>query len=168
MKKRVLAVMPMVSLFIFLVVGLYLDKWLLGATAFLLIPLSVILLTGNPWKRLSESMPLIALTVFLVLGFGFNAWNPGWVVFLSIPLVNMLMEGRLQPRKLVGIGIAVIYVLLGLFTNLGWHPTWLIFLLIPIINTLFFPQKFAYMNINGQTIKDKFKKIIIDHEEDAD
>lgn len=168
MKKRVLAVMPLVSLFIFLAVGLYLEKWLLGATAFLLIPLSVMLLTGNPWKRLSESMPLIALTVFLILGFGFDAWNPGWVVFFSIPLVNMITEGRLRPRKLVGIAIAIIYVLLGLFTELGWHPTWLIFLLIPIINTLFFPQRFAYMHINGQTLKEKFKSIIIDHEEDAD
>ena len=96
MKKRVLAVMPLISLFIFLFVGLYFEQWAWGWIAFLLVPLSWILLSNYPWKRLADVMPFVALIVFLWLGFSFDLWHPGWVIFFSIPLVDLISSKRLE------------------------------------------------------------------------
>lgn len=163
MKKRILAAVPMISLLAFLIAGLYYENWSLGWTFFLLIPLSWILLTGNPLKKISESMPFIALLIFLWLGFGFNLWHPGWVVFLLVPLSNMILERRLRARKVVGILVIGAYIAYGLIIK-EWHPGWIMLLLIPIINTIFFPQSHAYVSFNSESIKSRFKKIIINHE----
>ncbi|TVP85674.1 MAG: hypothetical protein EA375_03670 [Acholeplasmataceae bacterium] len=159
-KNRVIAAMPLISLLLFLFAGLYLENWNLGWTFFLLIPLSIVLLTGKPLKRLSEVMPFISLIVFLWLGFGFELWHPGWAVFLLIPLVNILVDGKIPPRKLVGLLITGGYLAIGLVTD-QWHPTWIIFLLIPIINTIFFPQQSAYVSMTRNSFKNRFKDIII-------
>ncbi len=167
MKKRILSAVPLISVLLFLASGLYLNNWSLGWTFFLLIPISWILLTGNPLKRLSESMPLLCVVAFLWLGFGFELWHPGWVVFLLIPLVNLIVEKRIDARKLVGVFVTAAFLTIGFITN-EWHPTWIIFLLIPIINTLFFPQKNAFVNFGAESIKAKFKNIIIEHEKKDD
>jgi len=160
MKKRLLAATPMISLFLFLGAGLFLTNWKLGWTFFLLIPLSWVLLTGNPLKRLNEAMPLISLVIFLWLGFGFEWWHPGWMVFLLIPLVNLIVERKLDGRKIVGILVTATYITIGLLFEDMWHPTWIMFLLIPIINTIFFPQKSAYVSFNSTTLKHKFRDIV--------
>ncbi|PKK98204.1 MAG: hypothetical protein CVV57_08035 [Tenericutes bacterium HGW-Tenericutes-2] len=165
--KRILAVVPLISLMLFLISGLYYEKWNLGWTFFLLIPISSILLTGNPWKRLSEMMPLISLTVFLWIGFGFGLWHPGWIVFLLIPIVNLIVEKKINARKLVGILVVAAYITLGFLYN-EWDRAWILFFLIPIINTIFFPQKNAYFSFTKENIKSKINKIIIDQDDDKD
>ena len=165
MRRRVLAATPMISLFLFLLSGLYFKNWQLGLTFFLLIPISTILLTGRFKRRINEVMPLLCLTIFLILGLGFKLWNPGWVVFLLIPLTTFIMDGRLEPRKIVSFTVTMAFIGIGLGTG-KWHPTWIIFLLIPIINTIFFPEKHAYIRFSTH-IKDKFKNIII-AEQDED
>ncbi len=142
MRRRIIAVTPLVSLLLFLVAGLYLENWPLGWTFFLLIPLSLILLNRHPLKKLPEMMPFISLLVFLWLGFGFDLWHPGWLVFLSIPLVTMIIERKISPRKLVALLVAAAYVTYGLLMH-EWHPTWIVFLLIPIINTIFSHKNIA-------------------------
>ncbi|MFU8792928.1 MAG: hypothetical protein ACNA7K_02795 [Acholeplasmataceae bacterium] len=166
MKRRLLAATPMISIFLFLGAGLVYDNWRIAWTFFLLIPLSVMLLTGNPIKRLSEAMPLIALTIFLWLGFGWDLWNPGWAVFLLIPLFNFIAKGRLEPRKMVSFLVTISFIVIGLTTG-SWHPTWIIFLLIPIINTLFFPEPNAFMTVKTFNFKDKVRTYV-DAEVDDD
>ncbi len=164
MRKRLLAATPMISVFLFLLSGLYFKNWVLGLSFFLLVPISAILLTGQFKRRISEAIPLIALTTFLILGFGFQLWNPGWVVFLLIPLVNFINTGRLEPRKLVSFTVTMAFIGIGLGTG-KWHPTWIIFLLIPIINTLFFPEKHGWARY-GEELKRKYRTIIsVDPEE---
>lgn len=164
MKKRLLAAMPLISLLLFLIAWLYYKNIELGATFFLLIPLSWILLTGNIFKRLSEIMPFISLLLFLWLGFGFGLWHPGWLVFLLTPLTNILVERKIDARKMVGILVTAAYITVGLMYD-TWHPTWIMFLLIPIINTLFFPQKNAYVTIKTRSFR--FDKVVdADIEED--
>ncbi|MFH2116644.1 MAG: hypothetical protein ABII85_01230 [Bacillota bacterium] len=165
-KRRIIAVMPMISLLLFLGAGLYLNNWQLGWTFFLLIPVSWIILTGRPFKKLSEIMPMVSLIVFLWLGFGFDLWHPGWMVFLLVPIVNLIVERNINGRKMVGLLITGSYIAIGLTTQ-QWHPTWIMFLLIPIINTIFFPQKHAFVNFNTESIKSKFRNII-EEERDED
>ena len=165
MRKRLMAAMPMISLFLFLGSGLFLDNWQLGWTFFFLIPLSWILLTGKSLKRINEAMPFICLVVFLWLGFGLDLWRYAWMVFLLIPLVNLVVERKLDARKIVGIAVTATYITIGLLFEDMWHPTWIMFLLIPIINTIFFPQKSAYVSFNSETLKHKFRDIV-DYEDD--
>lgn len=167
LKRRIIAVMPLISLLLFLGAGLFLDKWALGWTFFLLIPVSWILLTGQPLKRLSEIMPMISLILFLWLGFGLELWHSGWLVFLLVPIVNLIVEKRINARKMVGLVITAAYIAIGLIWN-EWHPTWIIFLLIPIINTIFFPQKNAFVEFRTENIRSRFRNIIIDEEKDED
>ncbi|MCF7930078.1 MAG: hypothetical protein K9L02_01040 [Acholeplasmataceae bacterium] len=166
-KRRIIAVMPLISLLLFLGAGLYLENWSLGWTFFLLIPISWILLTGKPFKKLSEIMPMVSLILFLWLGFGFDLWHPGWMVFLLVPIVNLIVEKKINARKLVGIIVTGSYIAIGLITD-EWHPTWIMFLLIPIINTIFFPQKNAFVEFGTESIKNRFRNIIIDEEKDED
>src|SRR3989339_785442 len=81
MNKRIIAAMPLISVMLFLFFGLYKNNWSLGATFFFLIPMSWILLSRNPLRRLSDMMPMIALAVFLWIGFGFKVWHPTCLVF---------------------------------------------------------------------------------------
>jgi hypothetical protein len=166
MKKRIIEVVPIISLMLFFIFGLYFENWNLGATFFLLIPVSWILLTGNPWKKLSEIIPLISLMIFLWIGLSTGIWHPTWLVFLLIPLVNIIVEKRITSRKLVGIVVVGLYIAIGFLTPEGWEKGWVVFLLIPIVNTLFFPQKNAYVNFSKDQFKTKFKNIIIEEEKD--
>ncbi|HRX45020.1 MAG TPA: hypothetical protein P5091_03160, partial [Acholeplasmataceae bacterium] len=100
MKKRIIAAMPLISLMLFLFFGLYDGNWSLGASFFFLIPISWVLLSKKPLKRLSDIMPLVALAVFLWIGFGFKIWHPTWLIFLAVPLVNLIVEKRIDARKL--------------------------------------------------------------------
>ena len=164
MKKRIIAATPLISLALFLFFGLYNDNWSLGATFFLLIPMSWVLLSPNPWRRLSDIMPIIALASFLCIGFGFDIWHPTWLVFFAVPLINLIIDKKIDVRKLVAILVTAAYVTIGLITE-EWHPTWIIFFLIPIINTIFFPKKTSIIYAN-ESFKSKIRHFVIDEEKD--
>lgn len=164
MNRRIIAAMPLISLLLFLFFGLFDDNWSLGASFFFLIPISWVLLSRHPWKRLSEIMPLVALAVFLWIGFGFDVWHPTWLIFLSVPLVNMIVERKITMRKAVGIVISATYIAIGLITDI-WHPTWIMFLLIPIINTIFFPPQSSILYAKG-SIRSKIRHYVIDEEKE--
>jgi len=141
MRERIVAAMPLISLALFLTSGLVWERWGLGVSFFLLIPLSTLILTKKPLKKLNQLMPLIALTLFLWLWLGFDLAHPGWVVFLLIPLANIVLNPRADARTAVTFLVSVAYVVLGLTIDGFWHPGWLIFFLIPIVNIIFFPTK---------------------------
>lgn len=166
MKKRIIAATPLISVMLFLFFGLYDDNWSLGATFFLLIPMSWVLLSSKPWNRLSDIMPLVALAVFLWIGFGFKVWHPTWLVFLAIPLVNLIVDKKIDLRKMVAILVTALYVTIGLITE-EWHPTWIIFFLIPIINTIFLPKKTSIIYAN-ESFRSKIRHYVIDEEKDDD
>jgi len=161
MKQRVIAATPLISIFLFLVSGFVLENWWLGATFFLLNPLSWVLFTGDTKRRINQSMPFITLLIFLWLAFGFDLAHPGWVVFFAIPISDTILNGKYNMRKLVTLSATVAFLLLG-FLGDYWHPGWLVFLLIPIVNTLFFPNKNSFIFIN----KTEFKSHIHDFVDD--
>ncbi len=169
MKERFVAVTPLVSLLLFLFSGFVLDSWALGMTFFLLIPISWVLISSNPLRRLYQLTPLISLTLFLWLAFGFNLAHPGWVVFFLIPLADLLFNGQLNGRKLTTLGITILYIVLGLTQGL-WHPGWLLFLLISIINILFFPRNRIVIRRGTQYFRTSFFAFVNkeDDEDDID
>lgn len=173
MKKRINATMPLISVFLLLLCGFVFENWRLGISFILLIPLSSILLSNRIGRELHRHMPFIALIIFLWLAFGFDLAHPGWTVFFLIPLSDMIYHRRFQARKLVGVVIVAIYLLIGilytqsffpeslkLFGNSFWHPGWVLLLLIPIINNIFFPRNKGFINLNKEKIKETFKDYI--------
>ncbi|MDY0075232.1 MAG: hypothetical protein WC992_05660 [Acholeplasmataceae bacterium] len=164
MKNRIIAVTPLISLMLFLFFGLYMDNWSLGASFFFLIPISWVLFSQHPFRRLSDIMPLVALAVFLWIGFGFKVWHPTWLVFLSIPLVNLIVERKIDARKMVTILVIISYIVFGLISTV-WHPTWIMLLLIPIINTLFFPRKSSIIYAD-RSLRSRIRHYVIDEEKD--
>ncbi len=149
MKERVFFAMPLISLALFFTSGLVWERWGLGVSFFLLIPLSTLLLSKNPLRRVEQFMPLIALMLFLWIWLGLDRPHPGWVVFLLIPLSHIFFNKRLDPRSLVAFGVTALYVVLGIALEGFWHPGWLIFFLVPIVNTIFFPAHHGFKGKAG-------------------
>ena len=168
MRQRIVVTMPLIALFLFLFSGFVLETWLLGFTAFLLIPLSSILLSKDWMRRIHQLMPLIALMIFLWLAFGLDMAHPGWIVFFIIPLSDIIFSRRIDGRKLTTLGITLTYIVLGLVLDDFWHPGWLIFLLIPIINSLFFPNRNAIFYMNKEDFKSRVKTFVYSSDDDDD
>lgn len=161
MRERLVAATPLISLLLFLFSGFVLDSWGMGLSFFLLIPLSLILLTQHYLQRLNQMMPLIALLVFLWLHFGADLAHPGWVVFFAIPISDTVIGGKINAKKFVTLSITLGYIVLGFLIEGFWHPGWLIFLLIPIINILFFPsQTMRFYSSRSKTFKSTFYRFV--------
>lgn len=168
MRQRLAVTMPLIALTLFLFSGFVLENWLLGLSAFLLIPLSSILLSKHWVKRIHQLMPLIALIIFLWLAFGLDMAHPGWIVFFLIPLSDIVFSRAIDGRKLVTIGITITYLILGFTLDNFWHPGWLMFLLIPIINNLFFPNRNQFIFMNKEDIKSRVRRFVDDDDDEEE
>ncbi len=91
MRKRLHEAMPLIAVTIFLFIGFEYGTWLLGALAFLLIPLSSVLISQRPVDAVRNLVPLAAVVVFLILTLRYDRAHPGWLVFLTIPIANILL-----------------------------------------------------------------------------
>jgi uncharacterized membrane protein YoaK (UPF0700 family) len=178
MKKRIVSTLPLISIFLLLLFGLGFDNWKLGIIFILLIPVFTILLSDHVARQLNRHMPFIALILFLWLTIGFDLAHPGWLVFFLIPLSDMIYHKRFYPRKIVGVVIVSLYIIIGvlypqsffpeslqIFGESFWHPGWVMLLLIPIINNIFLPQSHRFIHIDKEKIKEKFKDYIYDEDE---
>lgn len=87
-KKRLLAVTPMICVFLYLLLGFVWGLWHPGWLIFLLIPIMPYLV-GN--KKLKFSIPLVVTIIYLIMGFGWGLWHPGWIIFLLIPIITTLI-----------------------------------------------------------------------------
>lgn len=89
----------MLSIIVFLSIGIFYNIWHPTWLIFLLIPLSRGLKTA--WQRKSWSSlpyPIMITTLYLILGFSYNIWHPAWILFLTIPLYYSLIH-YLQQKK---------------------------------------------------------------------
>ncbi len=138
---KVIAVMPFVAVLLFFLGGFVFDAWHVSWMAFLLIPLSAVLVDGWNRKRgfpLTAASPFLAVITFMVLGFALDAWHPGWLVFLIIPMSGILESSRqsgVTIGMLAGLSVfvgVIAFILIGYATGV-YVPTWLVLLLpIPI------------------------------------
>lgn len=88
-KKKIVAVTPMVSLLVFLLLGYIWGYWHPGWVVFLAIPIMPFLVGLQKFKVTFVALVFIA---FIVLGV-FGYWHPGWLVFLTIPIYYTLFPG---------------------------------------------------------------------------
>ena len=75
-----------VSMSIFLYLGLVHSMWHPGWIIFLLLPLSGSLSAAIIKKSPSKfAYPVLCVIIFMGLGY-FNYWHPGWIIFVTIPV----------------------------------------------------------------------------------
>lgn len=98
MKHRIIDATPLITLFIFLLLG-FIGKemgenwWKFAWLVFLLIPLMPIILGV---KKLRISYTLIVIVAYILMGVFWPdyGWHPGWIIFLTIPIVNILFPSK--------------------------------------------------------------------------
>lgn len=172
MKRRIVATLPLISIFLLLLFGFGFDNWRLGISFIFLIPLFTVLLSDHIGKRLNRQMPYIAFSLFLWLWLGFGKAHPGWLVFFLVPFSNMIYHRRFTPRKIISTIIIALYIIISVFYTRDffpeslkvfgdsfWHPGWIMLLLVPIFSNIFFPPKRRFVADN----KDRFKEIFKDY-----
>lgn len=138
-EHKLIAVMPFVSLVIFFTLGFLYNLWHISWVAFLLIPVTAIIVeTKNKKEMMIAISPFISTVLFLYLGFFHQLWHPGWLVFLIIPVAGIIFGSKLKLLTLLT--SLSPFITLGAFFYLGhlgyYHPGWLVFLLIPTIGVL--------------------------------
>lgn len=93
-KRKIVAVTPLVATLSFLMLGFIWDAWHPGWIVFLSIPVvgTIEKLTRKNLKAKIVSLTfLFCLIAFFVIGFVWDAWHPGWLVFFMIPIVSTLL-----------------------------------------------------------------------------
>lgn len=145
--EKVIAVSPLITTVIFLILGIGFDLWHPGWLVFFIIPITAIVMSMGKTKEehLTTALsPFIATIIFLWLGFGYDLWHPAWMVFLIIPVLG-IWNSRYSMRKidlltaLSPFATGLAYIILGL--NGYWVEGWVVFMLIPILGILNYPNK---------------------------
>ncbi len=142
--EKWIALSPFIALIIFFFVGFQYEAWHPGWMAFLLIPLTAIIVEGinhDSEFKLTALMPFLSVIAFVLLGIYTGAWHPAWLVFLSIPMMGIIESSKEKRDSGPYIGTTVflsiiVFFLVGYFTGV-YTPTWVI-LLTPILFDLFF------------------------------
>jgi uncharacterized membrane protein len=138
---KIIAITPFIALVTFFILGFAFDLWAYSWTAFLLIPITAIVLSTDFSKETIIALsPFAAVIAYGILGFGFDLWHPGWLVFLVIPVLAITLERKGMKLVELATALSPFAALVIYFTVFGpqdqWDPGWLIFLMIPIIGVL--------------------------------
>ena len=98
MKYRIIDAMPLITLFIFLLIGFVGNEqgenyWKYAWLVFLLIPLTPVIFGV---KKIKISYSLIVLIAYLLMGLFWPkyGWHPGWIIFITIPIFNILFPSK--------------------------------------------------------------------------
>lgn len=140
--RKLIALMPFLSTIIFFAMGFIGNLWHIAWMAFLLIPVTAIVVEGlnKKFRRhfFTPLMPFLCVVAYLAIGFAYGWWHPGWMIFLAIPVVAIL-ESR-QRNILSTLTALSPFLAVVAFFILGeyglWNPGWLVFLAIPMIGIL--------------------------------
>ena len=121
-RNKIIALMPFISVMVFMGVGLSTDIWHPTWMVFLLIPVVSIVLTTRIRDMIVALMPFASVVVFILLGEFYDLWVPGWLVFLSIPVVAILLHDRTVKgmANLIAIGLAIGFYLYYGYTYNDW------------------------------------------------
>lgn len=88
-KKLVISKLPipLITVFIYLVLGLFFDLWHPGWIVFILIPVLMSFISAIQSKNaLRFCYPVLVCAVYLALGCIWGLWHPWWILFLTIPI----------------------------------------------------------------------------------
>ena len=88
-KKLMVSRLPitLITVFIYLVLGLFFDLWHPGWIVFIMIPVLMSFISAIQNKNaLRFFYPVLVCAVYLVLGCVWGLWHPWWIIFLTVPI----------------------------------------------------------------------------------
>ena len=101
--SKFIALSPFIALILFFYAGFAHQAWHPAWMAFLLIPVSAIVLeVKSLLEKLTALSVFIALIAFMLIGTYMNLWHPMWALFLIIPAFGFL-NSRVLITKLFGV-----------------------------------------------------------------
>lgn len=97
-RKKVLdsivALVALLAVTTFLIIGFTTDGWPYAWLVFLTIPITAVIIDIIRKKNITGLLPglvaLLATIAYLILGFGYGYWHPGWLVFMAIPISGVI------------------------------------------------------------------------------
>ena len=136
-RNKIIALMPFISVIIFMILGFGWDLWHPGWMVFLLIPITAIIMTTDVKNAIIALSPFITTLTYLLLGFKYDLWHPGWLIFFFIPMISIILNTRLKDMfvALSPFVATIAFMILGTYYDL-WNPGWLVFLIIPMLGIL--------------------------------
>lgn len=93
--KKLSALLPLICLTAFFILGFCFNLWHPGWVVFLFIPVGETILNmfTKKGKALIMSITVVVcFIVFMVLGLGWNLWHPGWLIFMLLPIVGVVAD----------------------------------------------------------------------------
>jgi len=141
--RKLIALMPFISVIIFFISGFVYDLWNPAWLVFLLIPMTAILVDGANKKSrhtLTALSPFLATIIFILSGTIFKTWHPIWLIYFIIP-VSAIITSSKEQSLLSTITALTPFIAIVTFFFLGtlfqlWNPGWLVFLIIPMVGIL--------------------------------
>lgn len=88
-KNKILSVLPMISLIIFLIVGVTTKIWHPTWVVFLIIPLGYSIFRI---RYLSQLLSVLIIISYLIAAFATGLWHPLWIMLLFIPVLQTLFR----------------------------------------------------------------------------
>ena len=95
MRAKIVSATPLISLFVFLILGCCFDMWHPGWIVFLAIPIVPVILYsfGNGFKKNFNSILSLVISLgYLIVGICFGIWHPTWIAFLLIPICAIFID----------------------------------------------------------------------------
>ena len=91
--RKIQAVIPLLTVAVYLVLGAVFSLWHPGWIVFVLMPALITLCDCFICKKVTAfAYPCFVAAIFLFLGCVYNLWHPGWIVFITIPIFYVLGE----------------------------------------------------------------------------
>ena len=89
---------PVIVTAIYLIIGVFFNKWHPTWLLFLTIPIYYTLVEMNRAVSFRKKAnifpyPIICVIVYLAAGFDYNLWHPMWIIFLTIPIYYTVVNG---------------------------------------------------------------------------
>ena len=105
--NKIIAISPFIAIGLFFYLGFAHGAWNPGWMAFLLIPITAIIIESKGMDRWVALSVFISLISFILLGTYLGLWHPMWALFLLIPGMGFLSSKK------------TIYQLFGVYTLLA-------------------------------------------------
>lgn len=138
-KAKFIAVSPFISLVIFAILAFGFNEYVYSWMAFLLIPMSAIILsmTGDDRSHVTTALsPFVTAIVYYIIGMEYGLWHPGWLVFLLIPILGVF-NSRSEMKTIVLMIALSPFAALIAFIVIGeqgyYDLSWLVFFVIPFL-----------------------------------
>ncbi len=147
-RNKIVGVTPFFSIIIFFLIGFLARGWNYAWIAFLLIPVTAIIVNVHHKEKFIALTPFVAIVVYMLVGFATGFWHPTWLVFLLVPITAIILQVE-AVHKFLALSpfiATVAYVLISFFyppfLSYGWFLYAFILLAAAVTDPITFKKLF--------------------------